>query len=205
MNDVMQQKKTSDNMKDNAKRLFRHENGMLLIVLVGLIAVLGGVTKGITVRGANIVNVLLQSSIRGVASMGQTFVVLTSGIDVSVGGIGLMCSILGAAMMTQDMTINIVGHPVAIPAAVIVMLVTGLGWGAVNGSLVSGIGMPALIVTLAMWEITQGVGHAISGGLSMAQQPEALSFIGSGTVGGVPVPIIIFIAVSYTHLRAHET
>ena len=173
-----------------------HEAAMLIIVLIALIAGLGWVTKGVTTRGPNIVNVFLQSSIRGVVSVGQTFVILTGGIDVSVGGIGLMCSVLGASMMTQDMFVNIVGHPVSIYIAMPVMLLTGLGWGSINGSLVSRISMPALIVTLAMWEITKGVGFAICEGRSLGQQPDNLAFIGGGTVGMVPVPVIIFVVVA---------
>jgi ribose/xylose/arabinose/galactoside ABC-type transport system permease subunit len=56
--------------------------------------------------------------------------------------------------------------------------------------------MPALIVTLAMWEITKGVAFQVSGGYSITQMPEALVWFGSGTIAGVPVPVIAFIAVA---------
>jgi putative xylitol transport system permease protein len=182
--------------RDIARRLFRHENGILIIVLIALIGGMGFVTKGLTLARVNMMNVLLQCAVNGVAAIGQAFVILTAGIDLSVGGIGLMASILGATMMTEAPHLNIVGHPVAVSTAIPIMLVAATGWGAVNGSAVSRIGMPALIVTLAMWEITEGVGFRISSGYSITQMPEALVWWGSGTIAGVPVPVIAFIVVA---------
>jgi ribose/xylose/arabinose/galactoside ABC-type transport system permease subunit len=182
--------------RDVARRLFRHENAALLVVLIALIAGMGAVTKGATLGRANMMNVLLQSAVTGVAAIGQAFVILTGGIDLSVGGMGLMSGILGATMMTEAPHLNIVGHPVSVYTAIPIMLVVATGWGAINGSAVSRLGMPALIVTLAMWEITKGVAFQVSGGYSITQMPEALVWFGSGTIAGVPVPVIAFIAVA---------
>jgi len=88
---IEKQQSTSDRAREVAKRIIRHENAVLLLVLLVLIGAMGFVTKGLTIARGNMVNVLLQSSIRGVASVGQAFVILSAGIDVSVGGTGLMC------------------------------------------------------------------------------------------------------------------
>jgi len=184
--------------RDTAKRFFRHENAVLALVLVALIGGMGVITKGLTISRANMMNVLLQSSIKGVAALGQAFVIISAGIDISIGGIGLVCSILGATLMTQTPHLNIVGHPVSIYIAIPLMLLTGIGWGVINGASVSRIAMPPLIVTLAMWEITKGVAFQISGGQSFGRLPENLAFLGSGTIVGIPVPVIIFIAVAVT-------
>ena len=93
----------SERAKDVAKRLLRYENAVLIIVLVALIGGLGAITKGLTTSGANMMNVLLQSAIRGVASVGQAFVILTAGIDLSVGGMGLVAACLGARLMTVSL------------------------------------------------------------------------------------------------------
>jgi ribose/xylose/arabinose/galactoside ABC-type transport system permease subunit len=76
------------------------------------------------------------------------------------------------------------------------MLLAGTGWGVVNGLSVSRIGMPALIVTLAMWQIASGLGFQISGGVSIGELPDNLAFLGSGIVAGIPMPVIFFIAVA---------
>jgi len=182
--------------RETAKRIFRHENAVLAIVLGALIGGMGVATKGVSIRAQNMVNVLLHSSIRGVATIGQAFVILSGGIDLSIGGVGLFCSLLGVLMMTEAEWLNLVGHPVSIYIGIPVMLLAGAGWGTINGVSVSRIGMPPLIVTLAMWEISKGAAFRMSGGTSAGFLPESLAFFGSGRVAGVPVPIIIFIGVA---------
>lgn len=181
--------------REVAKRIFRHENTVLAIVLIVLTAILGIVTKGLTVTRANMVNVLLQSSIRGMAAIGQAFVILTASIDLSVGGIALFTAILGGSMMTLSPWINTIGHPVSPYIVLPLMLLAGAGWGAINGSLVSRIGMPSLIVTLGMWQILKALAFHICGGRDMTNHPDTLDFFGTDRIAGVPVPVIIFIVV----------
>ena len=142
------------------------------------------------------VNVLLQSTIRGVASVGQAFVILTAGIDLSIGGVGLMTGILGASIMTEFPWLNIVGYPFSPYIVIPIMLLVGAAWGALNGSLVSRIGMPPLIATLGMWEICKGVAFHLCKGRDLPGQPLTLLFFGQGRVAGVPVPVIMFIALA---------
>jgi len=175
-----------------AKRLIRriaaHENGVLLIILVALVAVISCVTKGMLLRVENVMNVLLQSSTRGMGAMGELFVILTGGIDLSIGGLALMTSIIGASMMTG--TTNLPFGPVA------VTLLVGAGFGAATGAAVSRIGMPSLIVTLAMWQVANGISFLICQGHTIANLPEGMLFLGSGRVAGMPIPVILFIVVA---------
>jgi ribose/xylose/arabinose/galactoside ABC-type transport system permease subunit len=76
------------------------------------------------------------------------------------------------------------------------MMLVGAAWGALNGLLVSRIGMPSLIVTLGMWQICTGVAFQISRGAYIVKQPASLAFFGAGIVAGVPVPVIMFIALA---------
>ena len=179
-----------------ARRFFRNENATLLGVLIALIGGMAVITNGLTISRANMMNILLQSSIRGVASVGQAFVMLSAGIDVSVGGIGLMSAILGASLMTKAPYLNIIGYPVSLYGVIPIMLLVGAAWGVINGLSVSRIRMPALIVTLAMWGITGGVGFQISGGRSISSLPDQMAFVGQGRILGIPVPVIIFIVVA---------
>ena len=189
-------KSFSDTAKDVARRFLRHENAVLIVVLIALIAGLSVITRGLTTSKANMMNILYQSSIRGVASVGQAFVILTAGIDLSVGGIGLMSSFLGATMMTEALQFNIIGYPMSMYVVIPIVLLVGAGWGAINGSSVSRIGMPPLIVTLAMWQIAKGVAFSLNSGLSVASQPESVANLGLAKVAGVPVLVIIFILVA---------
>jgi putative xylitol transport system permease protein len=178
-----------------ARRFFRHENAPLLFVLIAIVLIMGYFTGGKTLSLANMRNTLLLTSINGVAAIGQGFVILTAGIDVSVGGNAMFCSILGAGVMASNWQ-NIIGHPLPIALGALIMLLAGLGWGSVNGVLVSRVGIPALISTLGMWQITYGAGLGVGHGHDIGWQPEGLGWFGSGSVAGVPVPVIIFIVVA---------
>lgn len=178
------------------RRLFRNENAVLAIVLGGIIGIFGVTTNGKSVAIQNMINVVVQSSIRGVASVGQAMVILTAGIDLSVGGVGLICSAIGATLITQRPDLSIVSQPYPMLLAVLVMLVLGLGIGVANGLAVSRIGMPSLIVTLAIWQITKGAAFRVTGGRSITALPESFEFF-ADPLAGVPVPIIIFISVAF--------
>lgn len=178
-----------------ARSLFRHENANLVIVLLALIFGIGGLTKGGSLSAVNATNVLLQSSTRGITAVGQAFVILTGGIDVSVGGNALFCSILGTALMSTEWQ-SLIGYPIAPGLGVLLMILAGLGWGTANSTLVSRVGIPALISTLGLWQITTGAAFSITTGKTIGGVPEGLAWWGQGTVGPVPVPVIIFILVA---------
>jgi len=181
--------------RERARRVFRHENAALIGVLIGLIFGMGAVTKRLTFSTVNMTNVLLQSAMRGIAAVGQGMVILTAGIDLSVGGNAFLCSILGAGLMTSS-GLNIIGYPLPLSLTVPLMLLAGTAWGVFNGIMVSRVGIPALISTLGVWQIANGIGFWLSKGQTIAQQPEGLGWWYSGTVLGVPVPVIIFAAVA---------
>ncbi len=196
--------KAPQTFKDFTKRLLRHESAVLVIILIALILGIGAATKGLTIKRLNMTNVLMQSSIRGIAAIGQAFVILSSGIDLSVGGVALFCSNMGASFMSEDMLQNSIGFSMPVYFAIPLMLLAGLGWGFFNGSLVSRASMPALIVTLGVWQISKGSTFLVAGGRSVLAQPTSLEFFGMGTVAGIPVSAIFFIAagvIAYFVLR----
>jgi len=182
--------------REVAKRIFGHEDAVLAIILVGIVAGFAGLTRGATLRPANVSNLLLQSSIRGVASVGQLFVILTAGIDLSVGGLALMTTMMGASLVTSNMEFSALGYPLPLAAGIVISLLIGLGVGAANGMSVSRLHIPALIVTLAMWSITKGVGQHITGMYPIMDLPPGMAFFGQGFIAGVPVPVCIFVAVA---------
>jgi putative xylitol transport system permease protein len=178
------------------KRIYRYENTLVIVVLLALIGGVSVLTHGVTTSRTNMTNILLQGATRGVSAVGQAFVILTAGIDLSVGGIGLMSSVLGASLMTTRVWQNIVGHSVSPILAVPLMLLVGAGWGAINGLSVSRIGMPALIATLAMWQVATGVGGNICQNISVMYLPDSFDFFGRGVIAGIPVPVITFIGIA---------
>lgn len=192
---IDKQKHSRDNARELAKRIFRHESAVLFMVLVALMGGLGAMTSGFTLSRANIANTLLASVIRGIAAIGQTFVILTAGIDISVGGLALFLANFGARLMTSDPFEHILPFQMPVYAGIPIVLLVGAGFGAISGSLVSRIGVPPLIVTLGMWRILDGISLALGRGHNITKL-ESLEFIGLGKIGGVPVMIIIFIVVA---------
>lgn len=174
--------------RETAKRLFKHENAILVAILVILIIATGVITKGATLTRGNIVNIWLQSATRGIAAIGNLFVILTAGIDLSVGGLALMAAILGGSLMTGQTSFPI--------SAIAVMLLVGIGIGSINGALTAWVPMPALVVTLGMWQITKGAAFMMCRGITIRYLPESVNFLGGGDIAGVPVPVIIFVSLA---------
>ncbi|MFC2024644.1 ABC transporter permease [Chloroflexota bacterium] len=182
-----------DKVRTAAKHLIGHESSVLTLVLIGLIIGFVTITKGKTFTINNITNVLIQSSVRGVVSVGEAFVVLSGNIDISVGGVALLSMIIGGALMTGTTVFPVV--PIA------VMLLAALGIGAFQGLLISRLGLPSLIVTLAMWQINYGTAQRLletisPTAISITNLPTSLAFLAKGDVGGIPMPVIILITVS---------
>ena len=184
------------------QRFLKHENAVLLSILAVIIAALAVMTKGLLVSPANVRNILFQISSRGIASIGQTLVLLTAGIDLSIEGAASFTICLGGLLMTGKW-----GFPhVALPIAILVMLLGGLGVGTINGSLVSRIGMPPLIVTLALWWIGRGIALAITHqGMPIGDLPTSMAILGRN-IAGVPVALIVFIgAAAVMYFVLHHT
>ena len=137
---------------------------------------------------SNILNILRQTSINAVIATGMTFVILTGGIDLSVGSI-LGFSGAVAAMMLASGVDSIIAIPVA--------LIVGLMVGALNGVLISKGKLQPFIVTLATMTMLRGATLVFTDGKPIGTGFEANSklfaWFGNGYVLGIPVPIIVII------------
>lgn len=128
-------------------------------------------------------NILRQVAVNGIAAVGMTMVIITGGIDISVGSL-IGASSVGCAMMMASLRI----HPVF---AVMFTLIFGLSVGLFNGFLVYKIKIPPMIATLASMSILRGCAYIISGGLPVYGIPEQFTILGQGYIWIIPVPVII--------------
>jgi ribose transport system permease protein len=137
----------------------------------------------------NLLNILQQVSINGLVALGMTFVILTGGIDLSVGAIlGLTGMILGLMILG--------GIPEAI--TIIVVLVLGAILGFTNGVFISKLKLQPFIVTLATMAMFRGITLIISDGIpamNVTQNAPILDFFSQGKIFGIPFPSIIFVIV----------
>ena len=136
----------------------------------------------------NILSVGRQMSFTGIAAIGMTLVMLTGGIDISVGSMLAMAGVLCAKLSTD------VGLPLWI--AVVITLLIGALFGLINGAAVTRLHIPALIATLATQTILKGIAYLLTNAVPVKNLSATQKFLGQGYIFGViPVPLIITVAL----------
>lgn len=140
----------------------------------------------------NVENIFIQAASLSVVACGVTFVVLNGGIDFSSTSIIALSSVVGASIISVDRG-YMAGNPLSIPVAIMVVLLIGLSFGAINGFAVVVFKMPSFIVTMATMMIGSGMAVYYTKGETINHLPGAFNWIGNGRVLGIPV--ILFIAV----------
>lgn len=155
--------------------------GFILIVAAGTIA------SDVFLSWPNIRNVFLQSAMLGVVALGLTFVILTGGIDLSVGSVLSFCSVVAAMLFAN-------GEGLPLPIVLIVTLALGSVIGAINGALIVWRQVAPFIVTLAMMGIALGAALTIADGKPIGGIQGAYAWLGAGRIGDqIPVPVVIMV------------
>ncbi|MGW8331413.1 ABC transporter permease/substrate-binding protein [Streptomyces sp. NPDC055897] len=159
------------------------DNGALtaLVVLVAALALLSG--DFLTTQ--NLLNVGVQAAVTAILAFGVTFVIVSAGIDLSVGSVAALSATVLAWSATSE------GVPVWL--AVLMAVATGIACGLVNGVLVSYGKLPPFIATLAMLSVGRGLSLVISQGSPIAF-PDSVSVLGDTLGGWLPVPVLVMIA-----------
>jgi len=157
----------------------------ILPILVLIVAIFGVVAPNFF-TDSNLLNIARQASINIVLAAGMTFIILTGGIDLSVG------SMLGAtAVVAMVASLNPALSALSIPLA----LLAGLGMGLFNGILVAYAGLPPFIVTLGTYTALRGAAYLIADGTTVINSSINFEWIGNAYLGPVPWLIIIALAV----------
>ena len=132
----------------------------------------------------NLLNIVRKSSIHGVMAIGMTFVILTAGIDLSVGSVLALTGVLCASF-----------EHAGLPVVVIVIATLGIGAfiGSVNGLIITKGKVTPFVVTLGMMSVARGLAHIYTDGQPISGFGERFRYIGGGDFFYVPVPIIIFV------------
>lgn len=153
-------------------------------VLAGLIIliVIMSIASPYFLTTANIFNVLSQISRYGIISVGMALVIITGGIDLSVGYVVGLSATMGAYLITN------MGLPW--PVVLVLVLLLGVLIGAVNGFFVTVVNLPPFIVTLAMSKVLSGCILLLTKGMPISFETP-LAVLGSGYIGAVPVCVII--------------
>lgn len=169
-------------------RIFLVENGIIIAFILLVVAL--AFSSEFFLTGPNIRNVLRQASINGLLAIGMTFVILTAGIDLSVGSVlafgGMIAAIFASSSLGEQYPLY-----VALPMG----LAAGTMLGMVNGSLVAFFRVPPFVVTLGMLSIARGLTLISSDGMPVSRLSPEYIYVGQGMLAGVPVPVLIFFGV----------
>jgi ribose transport system permease protein len=184
---------TRGTTKGRTVSIVRSQSFLIVTVLATILLIFAILEPGKFAQPSNLRLVAQNASILLVIGVGATFVIITGGIDLSVGSVvvfsGVISSMTMRAMGGQGWGTALVGVAVAIAC--------GAGWGLVNGLLVAVAKLPAMIVTLGTLGMALGLAQVITGGVDIRGVPDVLSDnIGYGHVLGVPDLVIVASAVA---------
>jgi inositol transport system permease protein len=180
----------------------------IAIVLVFMIIILS-IIQPAFLGATNIFNVLTQSCIFGIMALGMTFVIISKGIDLSVGSVLALSGVIAASFgqimdATEKYFPNMPELPVIVPIAV------GLGIGAlcgfINGWLIAKTKIPAFIATLGMLTVARGFALIYTSGRPVSELIPSLTFFGDKIFNVIPVPVIVFaIMIVISHILLNKT
>src|SRR5260370_435903 len=133
----------------------------------------------------NLSSVVRQTAVINIMALGMTLIIVSGGIDLSVGAILAMGGLLGTMAMAK-------GQPILL--RVLIGILAGMFWGFINGLLTTRLKINPFIVTLGTLGIVRGLTLIISNGLPVHDIPQSFSFLGEGNVLGVPFVLWILVA-----------
>lgn len=177
------------NEKKNEKVLnliIKYKSALILLLLCVIVSIL----TPKFLNWNNIMNIARQTTINGIIAIGMACVILTGGIDLSVG------SVLAFSTMVAGLLVN-AGCPGWIAGIIGVLL--GGAIGTVNGTLISTMNLPPFIVTLASMSVFRGFTMLASGGMPVGMK-NSISFFGAGYVLGIPFPVIVLAIIAVVML-----
>lgn len=140
---------------------------------------------------SNLLNVAQQTSVNAIIAVGMTFVIISAGIDLSVGSIVAFSGVVMASALQSE---------VPTPVAIVVGLASGAVCGLINGLLITRGHLPPFISTLGMMSVARGAALVYTGGRPVSGFDETFRFLATGEILFIPVPVIIMLA---TYLAAH--
>lgn len=157
-----------------------------LIAAMLLLIVAMAILEPTFLTKANLINILRQYSPIGIMAVGMTFVILSGGIDLSVGSLLALTGVVCAGMEHSGMPLVVL-----LPAT----LAFGAMLGAVNGAVITLGRVTPFVVTLGMMSIARGSAHILTNGEPISRFRAWFSTLGKGSVGDIPVPVILFASV----------
>lgn len=171
-------------MKQKSLAMFALDYGILLM-LIALVVFFSLASPNFMTVGT-MVTILKQIMIIGIVSIGGAFVILTGGIDLSVGSVAAVSAVTAAILMQS-------GVPVIV--ACLLTVAISAAYGVINGLLITKVMVPPLIATLATMTSLRGLAYIITGGLPVFGFSDTFGQFAAGTLLGLPYPVILLLVL----------
>lgn len=136
----------------------------------------------------NLFNIGSQTAVVAVIAIGMTLVIITAGIDLSVGSVAALSGVMGVTLMVSF------GLPV--PLGILGGILVGAIAGLVNGLLVAFAGLNPFIATLGMLSVARGLTYISTGAVAVFGAPDSFRLLGQGVLGPIPIPILVIVVVT---------
>jgi ribose transport system permease protein len=175
------------------QRVLAGSSTQIGLILVALIAAFSLLSFNEFFAVANARNIATDAAVLLVLAVGATYVIVTAGIDLSVGSVLVFSGVVAAKLMNEVGGNNWGVILVGLAAA----LASGLAWGLLNGVLIAKAKIPAFIVTLGSLGMSLGAALLITGGVDEREVPfKLISDVGIGRIAGIPYLVLIALAVA---------
>ncbi|MBU1315146.1 MAG: ABC transporter permease [Alphaproteobacteria bacterium] len=162
-----------------------------LIVIVTLVSLISPGFLSVTYQNGRLYGSLIDVLVRGASvallAIGMTLVIATRGIDLSIGAVIAICGAVAATLVTS-------GYP--LPVVILASLCVGLACGLWNGLLVAVLDIQPIIATLILMVAGRGIAQLITEGVILTFNNESFAALGSGSIGGIPVSILIWVTAA---------
>jgi putative xylitol transport system permease protein len=158
-----------------------------IVIALALIVLILSISTENFLTSGNLTNILRQVSINGILAVGMTFVILTGGIDLSIGSLLALSGMVAASLVVG-------AQPHASVVAVGAAIATGAALGAFSGVLIAWVRLPAFVVTLGMLSAVRGLTLIYSQGMPISNLSSSFKSLGQGSFLGIPISVILFAA-----------
>ena len=171
-------------MADKFWKVYRKYGSYIILALVFFFFAF---TQKSFLKPANLMNVLQQVAIYGIVATGVTFVMISGGTDLSVGGQIACNGLLIAACMVK--------WALPVPVAILIGILVGIALGCLNGLISAYLRVTPFVITLCTMLILNGLALVVTNGYPIYDLPESFLWLGQGRVGPIPVSVIILVIV----------
>ena len=181
---------------------------LILVILVVVVGILTVLTGGKFLQTQNLINVVRQMTPIAILALGLTVVIISTGIDLSVGSIIGLAAVVSTSLAQQPGATNLMYPSLNLPvvAPILAGLLVGAACGLANGVLIAGFKIAPFIATLGMMTAARGLALIYSSGRPISKLTDDFNFFGQGEPFGIPVPIILLALMAVLiHLMLNNT